>query len=456
VVLIGNVHQGPMRIALVDPSPAIDSLAACSLDTRGHEVLWFADGMQALHAIKADPLVDTLITDSDTGPLSGVELCWEARLLAGKKRPIYILLVAPPEDQRTWTEGLDCGADDVIAKPPAMEELFAKLRVADRVVTLQRELIAMATRDPLTGVYNRRAFFEEATEACGEARCGSPLSVLLLDIDRFKAINDHYGHDVGDQAIRAVAQEAARGGGIVGRLGGDEFSILLRGAALPRAAEVAETLRQRLSRMGLSSREGLLNLTCSLGASEYEPGDSIDDLMKRADLALYRAKEAGRNRVATPPTGPWLNEKPRQAVSLVRSISRKPASGSKRNERRKGEPPSDSLLARICAVIDLLVASGMSEEGAAQVMTRRMIAVGVSAPKKGHAPTGWKRLLAWKAELQDGLSAQGALDEYRDFAAQIDRIPPQERVERVLEDELWNRRRRPRPQPAGTSSTTKV
>jgi len=445
-----------MRIAFVDPSLAVQSRAACSLDARGHKVLCFEDGASALQGIRADPLIDALITDSDTGPLSGVELCWEVRLLAGKKRPLYILLVAASENQRTWTEALDCGADDVIAKPPATEELYAKLRVADRVVTLQRELIQMATRDPLTGVYNRRAFFEEATEACGEAGQGLPLSVLLIDIDRFKAINDHYGHDVGDQALRAVAHEAARGGATVGRLGGDEFSILLRGAALPRAVEVADHLRQRLSQLGLSSPQGLLNLTCSLGASEYEPGDTIDDLMKRADLALYRAKENGRNQVAMPPTGPWLNERPRQAVSLVRSIARKPVSSSKRRERRKGEPPSDALLARVCAVIDLLVASGLSEEGAAQVMTRRMIAGRVSAPKKGQAPTGWKRLLAWKAELQDGLRPLDAMDEYRSFAAQIEKIPAQERVERVLEDELWNRRQSRQRQTAGAGHRIRV
>ena len=307
-----------MRIALVNPNPPAVSLAASSLDARGHEVLSFEDGEKALQGIRADPLIDALITDSDTTPLCGVELCWETRLLAGKKRPLYILLVAASENQRTWTEALDCGADDVISKPPVTEELYAKLRVAERVVTLQRELIEMASRDPLSGVYNRRAFFEEATEACGEASCGSPLSVLLIDIDRFKAINDRYGHDVGDQAIRAVAREAASGGATVGRLGGDEFSILLRGVPLSQAVKVAEGLRQRISQLKLSSREGLSDLTCSLGAGEYELGDTIDDLMKRADLALYRAKEEGRNQVATPPTDPWRHEKPRQARALFR------------------------------------------------------------------------------------------------------------------------------------------
>jgi len=403
-------------------------------------VLCFTQGSQALERIRADAGVEALIADAGGTPISGLELCWETRLMAGRKRPIYVLLIASSDDQRIWIEALDCGADDVINKPPLTDELYAKLRVAERVVTLQRDLIQLATRDPLTGVHNRRAFFEEATDACRDANSGGRLSAILLDIDRFKAINDHYGHDVGDDALQAVASEAARDGSIVGRLGGDEFSVLLRGYDLSGAVEVAEDLRERLARLRIPSRDGILSLTCSLGTSELELGDTVDDLMKRSDLALYRAKDEGRNRVATPPTGAWLSQRPRQAVSLFRSIGRQPPPANETLERRKGQPPSDAVLARICVVVDLLVEYGLSEEGAAQVMMRRMIAAGVSAPKKGTAPTGWKRLLAWKADFQNGLMGDEATREFENFAASIESIPPHERVERVLEGGLWNRR----------------
>jgi two-component system cell cycle response regulator len=279
-----------MRIALVNPTPAAQAPIARVLEARDHEVLCFAQGGQALERIRTDAGVEALIADADATPISGLELCWETRLMAGRKRAIYVLLIAASDDQRTWIEALDCGADDVIGKPPLTDQLYAKLRVAERVVTLQRELIQLATRDPLTGVHNRRAFFEEATDACREADSGGCLSAVLLDIDRFKAINDHCGHDVGDDALRAVAGEAARGGAIVGRLGGDEFSVLLRGYDVSGAVEVAEDLRERLARLRIPSRDGILGLTCSLGASEFELGDTVDDLMKRSDLALYRAQ----------------------------------------------------------------------------------------------------------------------------------------------------------------------
>ncbi|MGH9341125.1 MAG: GGDEF domain-containing protein [Acidobacteriota bacterium] len=140
--------------------------------------------------------------------------------------------------------------------------------------------------------------------------------------------------------------------------------LLHGGAALSEAVERAEDLRRRLAQLGVPSDEGMVRLTCSLGTGQLETGDTIDDLMKRADLALYRAKEEGRDRVATPPTDSWLSQRPRQAVSLIRSIARQPQAPRPRSERRKGAPPSDALLARISAVVDLLVASGLSEEGA--------------------------------------------------------------------------------------------
>jgi PleD family two-component response regulator len=149
--------------------------------------------------------------------------------LAARERPLYILVTTSRADRRTAIEALDCGADDVIAKPPAPDDLYAKLRVGERIVTLQRELIDLAITDPLTEICNRRAFFIEAEKALEDARRAGALSVILFDVDRFKGINDDYGHDVGDRVLRAIAKEARRSIGVVGRLGGDEFGILQQG-----------------------------------------------------------------------------------------------------------------------------------------------------------------------------------------------------------------------------------
>jgi PleD family two-component response regulator len=134
--------------------------------------------------------------------MSGVELCWEARLLASRQRPIYVLMMSTQYDHRSLIEALDSGADDFIGKPPLAEELYARLRAAERILSMQRDLIRLATIDPLTGLSNRRGFFERATEAC--ARVAPPdgsLSAIILDIDNFKHINDSYGHETGDEAI---------------------------------------------------------------------------------------------------------------------------------------------------------------------------------------------------------------------------------------------------------------
>jgi diguanylate cyclase (GGDEF)-like protein len=210
-------------------------------------------------------------------------------------------------DKSKLGEALDSGADDFISKPPVPDELYARLRAAERLGAMQRELVRLASVDPLTGLHNRRVFFElaeGARERCAER---GALTAIMLDIDHFKRINDLYGHDVGDQAIAAVAKAAATENAVIGRLGGEEFAILLEGRTLADGAAIAEHLRARMAALRFETVSGAMTLTVSFGVSERKPGDSIDDLLKRADVALYAAKTSGRNRVVAadavmPPT----------------------------------------------------------------------------------------------------------------------------------------------------------
>ena len=123
------------------------------------------------------------------------------------------------------------------------------------------------------------------------------LSAIILDIDNFKQINDFYGHETGDEAICACARVAFLHGAVVGRLGGDEFALLLEQQTLPQAVEVAEDLRLRLAEQPFDTGKDRITLTWSVGVGEGKPGDTVDQILARADAALYKAKLGGRNRV---------------------------------------------------------------------------------------------------------------------------------------------------------------
>ena len=286
-----------MRVVLVDPSRTMRLFVTRLLEAGGHEVKPFADAPEALACMRADTEVDALVTSGELPTMSGLELCWETRVLAGRDRPIYVILMSSSIDKSRLGEALDSGADDFISKPPVADELYARLRAAERLGAMQRELVRLASVDALTGLHNRRAFFELAEEA--RARCGEhgALAAIMLDIDHFKRINDLYGHDIGDHAIAAVAQAAATDDAIIGRLGGEEFALLLEGRSLDQASIIAELLRARMAALCFDTENGEMTLTCSFGVSERHAGESIDDLLKRADVALYAAKTSGRNRV---------------------------------------------------------------------------------------------------------------------------------------------------------------
>jgi two-component system cell cycle response regulator len=220
---------------------------------------------EALDFIKAERDVSVLITSVVLSPMSGIELCWKTRLLTGCDRTIYIILMSSNSEEQHLINALDNGADELIRKPFASEELYARLRSAERLLRLQSELIRLASIDPLTGVFNRRVFFEQAEQT---QRRSATHSVIMFDVDHFKQINDTYGHGVGDQVLGGIGREAAYRGGIVGRLGGEEFAILLEGAGLEAATAHAEMLRTRLAQLSFETGRGGLSVTCSLGVAE--------------------------------------------------------------------------------------------------------------------------------------------------------------------------------------------
>jgi diguanylate cyclase (GGDEF)-like protein len=289
-----------MRVVVVDPSRTVLKAVSRLLAAEGHEVVTFVDGPEALAFIKSDLGVDAVITSAELPTISGIELCWETRLLAGHGRAIYVILMSSNPDRKQLINALDSGADEFIGKPPAKEELYARLRSAERLIRLQRELIRLAMNDPLTGLWNRRAFFEKAQETIARADGANRTIAIMFDVDHFKRVNDTYGHDSGDQVLQSIAEAAASACGkdahmIVGRLGGEEFAIVLEGITLEAGTAVAESLREKVAALAFSTRQGRLTVTCSLGVSAWQAGESIDQLLKHADMALYQAKAGGRN-----------------------------------------------------------------------------------------------------------------------------------------------------------------
>ena len=199
---------------------------------------------------------------------------------------------------------------------------------------LEEKLREMAMQDELTGLYNRRHFEELAeAEMARVRRTGTPLSLAMVDIDHFKAVNDAFGHPVGDLALKELARamrETLRTSDVPARIGGEEFVVLLTGTTLEGALAVTERLRERVGRAEVrADKTRVARFTVSAGVAELAPGERIDSLLKRADEALYRAKEEGRNRtVSSLPPRPSSRPPSSAALPAVRPSSEPPKRGS--------------------------------------------------------------------------------------------------------------------------------
>jgi diguanylate cyclase (GGDEF)-like protein len=303
------------KILVVDDHEDNIELLRARLEARGYEVFGANDGQAALDQVeKVCP--DLILLDVMMPKMDGMEVV--RRLKANENLPfIPVIMQTALDSTENKVEGLDAGADDYITKPIDFAELKARLRSMLRIKRLQEELEErekellemnerlrfMSLTDGLTGLDNRRHLNDRIEEMFQHAqRLNEPFSVVMCDLDKFKSVNDTYGHQAGDEVLKQLAdilKEEAREIDRVGRYGGEEFLLLLPGTVLDAAVTFAERVRKHVERHTFTFPGGSTKRTASFGVAGW-PHPKIDDsdsLVRMADDALYVAKETGRNRV---------------------------------------------------------------------------------------------------------------------------------------------------------------
>jgi two-component system cell cycle response regulator len=298
-----------VKILIADDSLVSRHLLEATLRKWGYEVEVACDGEEALSLLQRDNAPAVAILDWMMPGLTGLEVCRRVRQRA-REPYTYILLLTSKSQKEDLIEGMEAGADDYITKPFDQHELQVRLRAGTRLVDLQAELMAarealreQATKDSLTRLWNRSSIFDIlCRELARGHREKTPIGVVMVDLDHFKSINDNFGHFAGDAVLCEAArrmQNAIRQYDAIGRYGGEEFLILLSGCDEAASLCQAERLRKQLSQVQMSLQDSTISVTASFGVTTALPGDpwTPEELIHKADEALYLAKNRGRNRV---------------------------------------------------------------------------------------------------------------------------------------------------------------
>jgi two-component system, cell cycle response regulator len=263
-----------------------------------HDVIRIDEPGEAL-AKASNENVDLMIVSLGLGAFDGLRLCCQARSNEST-RNLPILLIADREDGQKVLRGLELGVNDYLSRPVDRNELLARARTnvrqkryMDRLRQTVRRSVEMALYDPLTGLNNRRFMERRLPAMIDTAReRASPLTMMILDIDHFKRINDTYGHDAGDHVLKGFAaelQEIVRGGDLVCRLGGEEFVVAMPGVDANHAARMAERARRTIENkeFPIGDALGSVSITVSIGLADFRGQKDSADLYRRADRALY-------------------------------------------------------------------------------------------------------------------------------------------------------------------------
>lgn len=296
---------------IIDDSEAVRKRIAQTLAERRvfDHFLFAGDGLDGYRQLRRHE-VDLVLCDLDMPGLDGFKFL---RMVHSDPthHEVPVILLTGYEDIESKVKGLSAGASDYLTKPFDDLELIARVnvhlnlkRLRDELREKNRELETLARCDGLTGVANRRHLMEslesEFARCCRYAR---PFSLMMLDLDHFKHINDGYGHHVGDDVLVRVSQvlaQSLRENDLLGRYGGEEFAVMLPETDLPSALVVAERCREAVAEVRIPLPEGELTVTTSVGLASLPDArfGGLADLVRAADGALYEAKRAGRNRLS--------------------------------------------------------------------------------------------------------------------------------------------------------------
>ncbi len=295
---IGRLRENENhKIIVVDDSRGFLKYLVTILSRYFYKTLPASNGREALALLQENPDTALVLTDIRMPEMTGVELITEIRR---NYRREDVAIIAISESHREVATLLKLGANDFIEKPFVLEEFYCRVTQNTNMVSYVRQIKNIATRDPLTGIFNRRQLFEAGQLLYESAKRGSiTIATAMIDADHFKRINDYYGHDVGDSALKVIAahlSDSLRKTDVVVRFGGEEFVAV----AIIKEAEHAELLFERIradiEAVELVANDELVTLTISCGVTTTLCA-TFEEMISRADLGVYEAKAKGRNQV---------------------------------------------------------------------------------------------------------------------------------------------------------------
>ncbi|MEO8663042.1 MAG: diguanylate cyclase [Bryobacteraceae bacterium] len=298
-----------MKVLIADDSSVSRRLLEVTLQRWDYDVQVACDGAEAWSVLEKPEGPTLAILDWMMPRMTGPDVCRLVRQ-GDREQYVYLLLLTSKGQREDLIEGMEAGADDYLVKPFDQNELKVRLRAGRRILDLQSQLMearealrVQATRDSLTGLWNRRAALEALLDEMRRAtRDGGAIGVVLCDLDYFKKVNDTYGHAAGDSVLQEAAlrmSQGLRSYDTVGRYGGEEFLIILPGCDDDVTEQKAERLRELLAAHTVHADSNELVVTGSFGSTCWTPGSgmTLETIIGVADDALYEAKRQGRNRV---------------------------------------------------------------------------------------------------------------------------------------------------------------